>query len=86
MADTNTLKLTPGTRLRTGGKSYEVTKEAKVNAGIVLCVPQKTRLLKVYCETCRYTCRITNRWIEKAGTPECPSGHGRMTVQVKDDC
>jgi hypothetical protein len=78
--DTNTLSLKPGTRLRTGGVSYEVTEDASVSAGVVPVVPQSTRLLKVYCETCGYTARITKRWIDKAGTPDCPAGHGNMVV------
>ncbi len=80
MSTPNLLTLKPGTRLRTGGTTYEVTKDSKVPAGIVIVVPQASRLLKVFCETCNYTARITQRWITKAGTPECPSGHGHMVV------
>ncbi len=80
---TNTLTLKPGTRLRTGGTTYEVTDDAKVPAGIVEVIPQPSRLLKVHCETCGYCARITQRWITRAGTPECPSGHGWMVVVPK---
>ena len=79
----NTLSLKPGTRLRTGGTTYEVTEDAHVPAGVVPVVPQPARLLKVFCSSCGYTCRITQRWITKAGTPECPSGHGHMVVEEK---
>lgn len=33
---------------------------------------QSTRLVKVSCGECGYTCRITRTWIEK-GLPECPN-------------
>lgn len=76
----NTLSLRPGTRLRTGGTTYEVTEDASVPAGAVEVIPQKTRLLKVSCKTCGYTARITQRWITKAGTPQCPTCHVYMVV------
>ena len=76
----NTLSLRPGTRLRTGGTTYEVTEDAHVPAGVVPVVPQKARLLKVYCTDCGYTARITQRWITKAGTPDCPACHINMVV------
>jgi len=81
----NTLSLKPGTRLRTGGTTYEVTEDAHVPAGVVPVIPQPARLLKVFCASCGYTCRITQRWITKAGTPECPSGHGHMVVEEKGE-
>ena len=34
---------------------------------------QGTRLLKVICPECEYTCRITQKWIE-IGFPTCPCG------------
>jgi hypothetical protein len=35
--------------------------------------PQGTRLLKVMCNSCGYTVRITNKWIDR-GLPVCPCG------------
>ena len=32
---------------------------------------QKTRLVKVKCNNCGYTCRVTNKWIVLVGTPIC---------------
>jgi hypothetical protein len=75
-----TLSLTPGTRLRTGGTTYEVMEDANLPAGIVPVVPQSARLLKVFCEACGYVARVTQRWITKSGTPICPCGHGAMAV------
>lgn len=34
---------------------------------------QTTRLLKIECPSCGYTCRTTSKWIE-AGYPTCPCG------------
>jgi len=79
----NTLSLRPGSRLRTGGTTYEVTEDAQVPAGAVEVKPQSTRLLKVHCPLCGYTCRITQRWIDKAGTPDCPTCKSNMVVAVK---
>jgi hypothetical protein len=77
----NTLALTPGTRLRTGGTTYEVTEAATFGAGVVPVVPQPTRLLKAFCESCGYTVRVTQRWVTKMGTPVCPGdGHGAMAI------
>lgn len=70
MSETLTLK--PGSRLRTGGATYEVTEASEVPAGCVPVAPQATRLLKVYCAKCGYTARITQRWIAK-GIPACPN-------------
>ena len=84
MAD-NPLILKPGTRLRTGGATYEVTDEASVPAGVVPVVPQPARLLKVFCTSCGYTARITQRWITKSGTPDCPGCHINMVVEVKGE-
>jgi hypothetical protein len=83
VSEPNTLALKVGSRLRTGGTTYEVTESAHIPAGVVPVVPQVARLLKVFCEACGYTARITQRWITKAGTPQCPCGHGFMTVAVK---
>lgn len=38
-----------------------------------------TRLKKAFCETCGYTVRVTQKWIE-VGPPHCPL-HGAMAVQ-----
>lgn len=78
MNDDNTLSLKTGTRLRTGGASYEVTKDASVPAGLVPVKPGGTRLLKVYCPSCGYTVRVTKRWLDKA-VPVCPVCHITMT-------
>ncbi len=43
---------------------------------------QGTRLLKVECPSCRYTARITQKWIE-IGLPTCPCGVV-MQVEAKD--
>lgn len=79
----NELNLKPGTRLRTGGTTWEVTDEATVPAGVVPVIPQPARLLKVFCAACGYTVRVTKRWIDKSGTPICPCGHGAMVEAVK---
>jgi hypothetical protein len=63
--------------------SYEVTEAADVPAGVVPVKPQTARLLKVFCRGCGYTARITQRWITKAGTPDCPTCHEPMVVDVK---
>lgn len=34
---------------------------------------QGTRLLKVVCPDCGYTCRITQKWLDR-GVPTCPEG------------
>lgn len=70
MAETLTLK--PGSRVRTGGATYEVKTAADLPADFIPVTPQPTRLLKVYCPSCGYTCRITHKWIAKTGTPVCP--------------
>jgi hypothetical protein len=33
---------------------------------------QSTRLLKAYCHICRYTVRVTRRWLHLGGPPICP--------------
>ncbi len=40
---------------------------------------QTTRLLKVECEECGYTARITRKWLDALGAPICPI-HGQMGV------
>jgi hypothetical protein len=36
---------------------------------------QGTRLLKLQCPTCPYTVRITRKWLDEVGPPDCPE-HG----------
>jgi hypothetical protein len=81
----NTLSLRTGTRLRTGGTTYEVVEDGNIPANVVPVIPQATRLLKVFCAACGYTARVTQRWLTKAGTPLCPCGHGAMDVAAKAD-
>ena len=85
MPDNNTLSLHEGQRLRTAGTSYEVTRNIDVAADIVPVKPQGTRLLKTFCKTCGYTCRVTKRWIDKAGTPICPTCKTSMWHDGKTD-
>lgn len=37
-----------------------------------------TRLLKVACPECGYTCRITRKWLDQAGAPICPTDETAM--------
>ena len=50
-------------------------------------VKQPTRTFKCQCDTCKYTVRITNRWLKK-GTPKCAnvacSQEGHPLTVVKD--
>ncbi len=39
-----------------------------------------SRLLKVTCEDCGYTCRVTRKWLD-VGPPHCPN-HGAMVESV----
>jgi predicted SprT family Zn-dependent metalloprotease len=34
---------------------------------------QNTRLLKAVCPKCNYTIRVTRKWIDEAGLPQCPT-------------
>lgn len=43
--------------------------------------PQTTRMLKVICETCGYTVRTTQKWLD-IGMPSCPDGD-EMIEEVK---
>lgn len=43
---------------------------------------QSTRLLKVKCPACGYTCRITAKWIVR-GLPICPCGSGMTASQME---
>ncbi len=49
--------------------------------GIFTSAPptQTTRLLKVACEDCGYTARVTQKWID-IGLPHCPT-HGEMALK-----
>lgn len=38
---------------------------------------QTTRMKKCLCETCRFTVRITQKWLDTVGAPHCPD-HGAM--------
>ena len=46
---------------------------AALNPGLSGVKKQGTRMLKVECPCCGYTCRTTAKWIE-AGLPSCPFG------------
>ena len=39
---------------------------------------QSTRSLKVTCADCRYTARITSKWLAESGAPLCPCNHTPM--------
>lgn len=43
---------------------------------------QTTRLIKVQCESCEYTARVTGKWIDAAGAPICPCCETQMEVQA----
>jgi hypothetical protein len=43
---------------------------------------QSTRLLKVECEACGYTVRVTRKWLDEAGSPLCPCNEKPMTEEV----
>ena len=45
---------------------------------------QTTRLLKVLCEDCGYTVRVTRTWIDKLGCPICPGCNEAMTEDGKE--
>jgi len=35
---------------------------------------QTTRMLKVLCGGCGFTCRTTQKWLDEVGTPTCACG------------
>lgn len=39
---------------------------------------QTTRLLKVECGDCGYTCRVTRKWLDSTGAPLCPCNQQEM--------
>src|SRR5262249_40594880 len=41
--------------------------------------PQGTRLLKAMCPLCKYTVRVTQKWVDDVGLPHCPV-HGGMEI------
>jgi hypothetical protein len=43
---------------------------------------QGTRLIKLQCPTCLYTVRITRKWLDEVGAPDCPS-HGDQMEELK---
>lgn len=40
----------------------------------------RSRLLKAICGDCAYTVRLTRKWLNEAGPPLCPIGHGALEV------
>jgi len=51
--------------------------------GTTVKTPMETRLMKVVCEDCGYTIRVTNKWLMKA-YPICANGHkGKPMVDGK---
>jgi hypothetical protein len=46
---------------------------------------QGTRLGKIECQSCGYTCRVTKKWIETMGAPICPCNKKPMAVIEKDE-
>jgi hypothetical protein len=43
---------------------------------------QGARLLKCECPVCGYIARVTNKWIENAGAPICPTCEEQMLLDV----
>ena len=43
---------------------------------------QGTRLIKLQCPTCDYTVRITRKWLDEVGAPDCPSHGDQMKVET----
>lgn len=46
---------------------------------------QGTRMLKCECEACGYTCRTTQKWLDAAGAPLCPTDRRSMRVNAQSD-
>lgn len=46
---------------------------------------QSTRLLKVACESCGYTVRVTRKWVDEVGTPICPHNLEPMVESGKEE-
>lgn len=45
---------------------------------------QGTRLVKRQCGECGYTIRTTKKWID-IGVPDCPAGHGKLSVEMPEE-
>ncbi len=45
---------------------------------------QTTRLNKVSCSDCGYTCRVTSKWLDDAGAPLCPCNGEQMQVEASE--
>jgi hypothetical protein len=43
---------------------------------------QGTRLIKLQCPTCPYTVRITRKWLDEVGAPDCPT-HGDSMKETR---
>jgi hypothetical protein len=43
---------------------------------------QGTRLIKVECSDCGYTCRVSAKWLDEIGAPICPCNN--ETMQIKE--
>lgn len=52
---------------------------SKINAAEGGRKKQTTRLVKVECEDCGYTARVTRKWLDEPGPPLCPCNHEPMT-------
>jgi hypothetical protein len=46
---------------------------------------QTTRMLKLSCLKCGYTCRTTKQWLEKLGPPLCPCNMEPMVAEARDE-
>lgn len=46
---------------------------------------QSTRLLKCECSDCGYIARVSKKWIESAGAPNCPTDEIQMICEDNDD-
>ncbi len=47
---------------------------------------QTTRLIKCACPICEYTIRITRKWLDEAGAPDCPSCEQTLEEAGSPDC
>lgn len=45
---------------------------------------QSTRLLKVVCQDCGYTARVTRKWLDDVGAPLCPCNKTPMKENAND--
>jgi hypothetical protein len=51
---------------------------AALNPGLSGVKKQGTRLNKVTCPLCGYTCRVTQKWLDEVGAPFCPCSSEQM--------